>query len=505
MDTRIELVEEIRQYVYKHGLDATVERYASELASWPGEPTGIWLRVSSGKQDEANQLPDVLKICAERGHRPAKWYVLHDKSASKGEQQQKIDEMLTDMRYGAISVLACWDSDRLERRGGTDLLKTLADVDAAHGLVDSFRQGRLGIKTMGDRISFFVRGEQDREFVEKLKANVQKSYDQIRANGAVGPGGIPWGFRVEGPKLNKKLAPTDLCLKWVPQIYERCIAGESCRTIAVWLDTEGVPPKRGSKWHEGSVRKLIQNRVYAGRRQNEAKTDTVYFVGVAVVTPARWDRANKALSNRPKRGPVNEANRPLLAGLKCARCPDSPMFRIRLNSRSGKPYYYYRCTGRGAQRRGCGNMIPVGTLDRFVRVWTLVVSDKPYELPHWVEGENWESEKSNVTLNMHEAINKGELDKIPGLLAQMQELESRDVIEGYMEYEPTGMTESQHFASLDNAGRREYLRSRHDIRAEKTGKRPGDFRVIIDGVECSRKRFEAADRAYAAKMGRVPA
>jgi hypothetical protein len=66
------LLDEIRTHAYQHGLDETVSRYRSALGSWPGEPAGIWLRVSSGKQDEALQLPEVLKLCADRGYRPAK-------------------------------------------------------------------------------------------------------------------------------------------------------------------------------------------------------------------------------------------------------------------------------------------------------------------------------------------------------------------------------------------------------------------------------------------------
>src|SRR5215472_9862834 len=39
------LLDEIREYVYQHGLDSTVTRYQSTLEAWPGEPAGIWLRV----------------------------------------------------------------------------------------------------------------------------------------------------------------------------------------------------------------------------------------------------------------------------------------------------------------------------------------------------------------------------------------------------------------------------------------------------------------------------
>ena len=128
------LLSEIRDHVYRHGLDATVARYAA-LSQWPGEVAGIWLRVSTGQQDEASQLPEVLRHCAQRGYRPAEWYVVHDKSASRGEQQSQLDEMLTDLRDTKTGVCVCWHSDRLERRGPEYLFRTLRQAKDAGGLI----------------------------------------------------------------------------------------------------------------------------------------------------------------------------------------------------------------------------------------------------------------------------------------------------------------------------------------------------------------------------------
>jgi hypothetical protein len=100
-----ELLDEIRAHAYQHGLDETVSRYRVALESWPGEPAGIWLRVSSGEQEEALQLPQVLKHCADHNYRPAKWYIIHGKSAYHGKHQKDLDRALEDMRHGETHVL----------------------------------------------------------------------------------------------------------------------------------------------------------------------------------------------------------------------------------------------------------------------------------------------------------------------------------------------------------------------------------------------------------------
>ena len=69
------------------------------------ESAGIWIRVSSGGQDEANQLPDIERHCTAQGYSVERRYELHDRSASKGEQQAKLDAMISDMREGTIKVL----------------------------------------------------------------------------------------------------------------------------------------------------------------------------------------------------------------------------------------------------------------------------------------------------------------------------------------------------------------------------------------------------------------
>jgi DNA invertase Pin-like site-specific DNA recombinase len=507
MNDKLQLADEIRQYVYQHGLDATVERHSAELERWPGEPAGIWLRVSSGKQDEVNQLPEVLEYCARNDYRPVRWYILHDKSAKRGEQQGKLDEMVNDMRHGVIVAGICWKASRMERRGPKHTYKLLAEVSDAGGNVKSASQPQWGTGGIAGQTLTSLYAAIDEEFSETLSENVRLSYDRIRANGGVGPGGIPWGYEIVGEKYSKRLVPTDLCKEYAPQIFDRAIKGETYRAIAEWLDSEGVPPKRGKQWHEGSVRKLIRNRIYAGRWQNADKTITT-AQSTAVISLDIWDHANKATNRQPGRKPVT--THALLADLRCNRCEDSPMNVIRIKDRYGKYYVYYRCTGRGARRKGCGNMVLLDDIERIVRLWMLVVSDEPHTEPHWIEGKNWDTEISETRQDRREALEADDIAKVLELTALLEDYESREVIKGRMDQEDTGLTKGQFFAGLDDAGKRAYLR-RYDIRALKlprgqSGGWPsgqGRFKLWIDGEECDPETFAAADRAFAAKVGRL--
>lgn len=326
------------------------------------EKAGIWIRVSSGKQDEQNQIPAVEKHCTAHKYTVARRYELHDRSAYHGEQQAKLDEMLADVRAHRIKVLVIWHSDRLERRGGLDLLNLLAAIRDAGGRVESVEEPLLGKLDMGGQVTTFLGGIMNHEKSLHLSQDVKKSFDTIRANGAL-VGRPPWGYTTTGDKMHKMLIPTDEGRRLIPEVYRRVIAGESLGTIAEWLTLE-----TGRQWWARTVGSMIRNPVFMGSRCSWDVATRSYGKTLhrcdPLVPADVWKRAGAALDTRPKRGPQVAENRAMLSGvLFCPACQmsldtASPMYRI--TTRQG---VFYRCAGRGAQRKGCSNMVPLADAD----------------------------------------------------------------------------------------------------------------------------------------------
>jgi DNA invertase Pin-like site-specific DNA recombinase len=489
------LLDEIRAHAYQHGLDETVSRYRAALESWPGEPAGIWLRVSSGKQDEALQLPQVLKHCADKGYRPAKWYVIHGKSAFHGKHQKDLDHALEDMRHGEITVLTIWHSDRLERRKGKALLDVLTEFGDAGGRVESVQEPQLGQADFGSQVVTFIAGLNNYDKSKHISEQVQLAYDQIRANGAT-VSRAPWGYVTEGPKLNRKLVPTDLCSKYIPLIFERCIDGDSCRTIAQWLDDEGVPTTTGKAWHEGSVRDLIRNGTYAGRRmrrpqkgdKSRKRTTFQYCPEAAVIDMDTWERANDALRNRDKRGPDSPRTKrvkPMLAKLRCLRC-SSPMYRHQAWHSASR--FIYRCYGEAPKRKGCGNNVPLAETELIVAGIIFVTSTEPYRTKEWVKGKNWDAQIADTVQSIQELDPMADDydERHAALVAELREYKHKnehDATPGRWDHMDTGNTIGEHFNGLDAEGQREFLKS-HDIRVEaaKLGASDG-IHLVIDGAD----------------------
>jgi DNA invertase Pin-like site-specific DNA recombinase len=452
-----------------------------------------WLRVSTLKQDERNQEPDVDGWIAAHDYELAKCgpegngtYRLKA-SASKGKQQEMLDLVIEDMREDRLDVLVVWKSNRIERRGEWNAFDLARKVRDAGGRIEYVQDAYLNDTNSMSDVMLALAATKDRQYSADLRENALRNVRLIRANNGVFTD-LPWGYNPEGLKLNKTAVPTDECREYWPQVLKRCADGDSCRTIGRWLDAEDVKTDNGKPWHEDVIRRLIKNPVYCGRRLGWK--DAPLLPDEAVVSVDLWERANKALSNRPKRGPqapTRNPVKPMLAKLKCARC-GSAMYRIHAGSRD-RDNFYYRCAGNGPQRKGCGNMVPLGRLERMVAVRVLAWNDEPYQIREWVEGESWDAEIADIKKVISELDPESKEDEAHRevLKAQLRDYRSRKITPGHWEYtdalnaDGSVLTIGQHFFDLDAEGRREYLTT-HDIRAEKT-ECCGGIRVVIDGRE----------------------
>jgi DNA invertase Pin-like site-specific DNA recombinase len=461
-------------------------------------PVGAWIRVSSGSQDEALQVPQVLKYLIEHQYWPVRWYVVHAKSAYHGKHQADLDQAIADMRDGITPVLVIWHSDRLERREGKNsLINTLAEFVDAGGHVESVQEPTLGQMDMGGQVMTFMAGLMNNEKSKHISEQVKQAQDRIRANNGLF-GQIPWGYEITGPKYAKTIVPTDECREYVPLIFERCIAGDSLRTIATWLDSEGVLTAKGNhRWNEAVVRGIIRNRTYAGRRLSP-EGQTIQTCE-KVVDAATFERANQALKTRPKRGPVAATNRPMLANLGCARCGDSPMYRIRAGTYG--QYLYYRCAGRGAQRTGCGNMVPYHQTEELIAMRIFMTSNKPHYIRTWVKGVNYESEIVDIKQDIREVTEAERWDELPALTAQLDDYRNRKTKPGYYDRKKTDQTEGEYFYGLSPDERREYLAKEHDIRVEKSTKAEGlpGIHVLIDGEDHGTWAYPPTEKLNAKK------
>lgn len=232
------------------------------------------------------------------------------------------------------------------------------------------------------------------------KENARKSWEQgrervVRATDALRRenkfvGRIPWGYITEGPKYDRRLVATDLGREYIPQIYDMVIAGKSLADICGWLDSlhlwHKLDPETGEladvPWWPTRLADLIRSPAYRGhywmtRIERDPETGKVKWSEKwehsceALIDARRFRLANEALAGREKRGPRGEpqARAMLKSAIKCPDCEGSPMNKLTCRASSkhgGGTYTYYRCTGTGSRRKGCGNMVRMEVVDAAV-------------------------------------------------------------------------------------------------------------------------------------------
>jgi DNA invertase Pin-like site-specific DNA recombinase len=110
------------------------------MSSSVSTEAAIWVRVSTDRQHEDNQIPDLERLCRHRGWAIARRYEVTDASAFRGEHRQALHQMLDDAHRGEFSVLVVWAVDRLCRQGIEDLLRLVRELRERNVCLVSYQE-----------------------------------------------------------------------------------------------------------------------------------------------------------------------------------------------------------------------------------------------------------------------------------------------------------------------------------------------------------------------------
>ena len=282
----------------------------------------IWLRVSTAKQDEASQLPEVRAYCDAQGYEIVGTVEVHGESAFHGEQ----DPYWAQAIAADADVIVCWKVDRLDRRNLMVAVPMVNRAIDAGKRVEFATQQFIDLSAMQGRIAFAkMAHEESRIKSDRIKAK----HARLRAAESV-TGKAPYGYQIVAAEGRKIFAPTDAGRAFVPGIFERIASGASLLDVARWLTAEGAETRTGlSVWNEGTIRQIILNGVYAGRVTHNGQT----FMRCQALVPAdvqrRAQETLRARGTRPGRATTGRVAKDpaLLKGLRCGYC-GSPMYRL---------------------------------------------------------------------------------------------------------------------------------------------------------------------------------
>jgi DNA invertase Pin-like site-specific DNA recombinase len=315
----------------------------------------VYARVSSDVSGEkfgvARQLEDCRKLAAQRGWVVGDEYVDNDISAYSGRHRPDYARMLEDIAAGARDAVIVYNLDRLHRKpseledfialcdrvGMHEVATVTADIDLGND--DGLFMARI--------FAAFAAKESGRK-----SARVRRKMLQNAQDGKPHGPGRPFGYEDDKITIRESEA------RIVRELVRRIIAGDSVRSLAVWLNATDVPTAgRAQRWQTNTIRQIVSSGRIAGLRTHHGET-----VGPAVwpgiISVQDRERVLARLAERAHSGHRVPRTYLLSGMLRCGRC-ERPLISQARFQRSGRnPVRRYLCRS-GPDNGGCGRLTVV--------------------------------------------------------------------------------------------------------------------------------------------------
>lgn len=483
-----------------------------------GERAAVLKRVSTDltRQEIANQDADVARVVADGGFTLARPAFELEASAYKGEHAPALDQILADVRAGRYTVVIAAMTSRFERRGWKVLMRWMLDLDAAGGRLIAADNPNFGdLSTpMGGMLTIMT-GETDHAYSDAISKNVRRGFarmdkPEMRGNGYTGAafrGMPPAGYVMDGPEHERYLLPD----VGQPEIYTSAKAPRRRRRLAADIreafdmaasgeSTTAVGRKLGMT--PDAVGKLLRNPVYGSGRYEIKRHDgvTVIHRCEPLVAPdvqalavaglearltgdhVRSRQLHKAMVEAdPDKADFSNA---LWCGVCDVMRPTMQRYygggRPLADGTKAPKQRRYRCERKFG---GCMRSVDADAADAEVnrrmsgstRQWGRIVH---------IPGDDHASELQRVrdeldSLGARRLPRAEMLAETSRLYDELERLEALPRIAPRTVWKLGDLTIGERWASLDMAGRREWLLSDFRVRVKATGKRDGTVTVEV--------------------------
>ncbi|MGJ6122707.1 recombinase family protein [Mycolicibacterium sp. Y3] len=281
-------------------------------ATMTARRAALYLRISRDFTGEGLAVERQRELCQQivrqRGWSVAGEYVDNSISASDARKNRPgYDSLVAAYEAGTFDALVCYDMDRLTRQPRQ--MEDWLDAAEKHGLALVTANGEADLTTDAGRTFVRVRMAFARGEVERKSAR-QKAAARQRSN----LGRPPLGTRLSGYTAKGEVVPDEA--EVIRRVFKMFDAGESLRSIARTLTTEGLTARNGRPWNPSTISGILTNPRYAGRAVYEGKETGVRGGWEPLVTDELFDVVQARLSDpRRKTNRVGTDRRHLGSGL----------------------------------------------------------------------------------------------------------------------------------------------------------------------------------------------
>lgn len=249
-----------------------------------------YIRMSSAKQESSpdQQRKEITVLAKRKGYRIVAWYADEGISGDEIEKRPQFCRMLQDAQNGKFSVIMCWDQDRFGRFDSLKAGYVIEPLRQAGVRLFTVTQGEINWNDFAGRMIYAIQQEGKNQYLISLSNNVLRGLIESAREGnamARSPFGYDRVFydstgeqvhRVVGNERFSKpkgwRAKLDVSeheseaetVRWIFDQYANTNANTN--SIARELNRRKLKTRWGYSWQAQSVKKLLENPVYAGQQ-----------------------------------------------------------------------------------------------------------------------------------------------------------------------------------------------------------------------------------------------
>lgn len=309
----------------------------------------IYARISSdaegGGHGVERQVADCQATAERLGWTVAEVYRDNDISAYSGKRRPAYERMLEDVREGRRDAVIVYHVDRLTRRP-IELEQFVSAVETAKVRHVRFVVGDSDLTTGDGLMAVRMMAVMAAHESGTKSRRILRKHADIAAQGRPNGGPLrPFGYEADRVTVRPDEAAV------IRTLVARLLAGESLRSLCVWLNDEGVTTVAGGPWRSPTLRTLLRSGRIAGLREHRGQV-VAAAVWPAIITPEQRSQVLTRMDSQAaarRRAPRSY----LLTGLlRCGKCGNRLYSAARATTRR------YVCSA-GPDHGGCGRLTVV--------------------------------------------------------------------------------------------------------------------------------------------------
>jgi len=312
--------------------------------------TAVYVRVSTDKQDVTRQNEDISNYCNYKGYKIDRTF--EETMSGTIKNRPVLKEMMEYISTNQIKVLLISELSRLGRTNEiTNIIEELTEngvnlITLKEGISTLDEDGKPN--HIAGLLTDILAGINKFE-LKTMKYRIESGLRASALNGNVNGGPfLPYGYKRGDDKKYHIDENESYMIKYIYKLY---LEGNGTQKIKNRLNAEGYQTRKGVKWSEQTVYRILNNNIYRGKR--EYKGELIDLPELQIIPTDTFNGVQRRLRSHYNKIGINVKHNLKIERRKiiCGICGKTYYAHKRSNGKDNA----YKCISR-RYGENCGNV-----------------------------------------------------------------------------------------------------------------------------------------------------